>query len=130
MLKEPDNMAPSTNYLANALKLSEHLEWSVTNVDAVAGAAMKAEIQEFTALYRKDKYTPYGIMPGLTSLVTAYDALSYHNARFGPGKEPIPEQLAGTINRNVAEARKQIKIGLRRAAAAEAEAAAGGGGAT
>ena len=53
--------------------------------------------------YRKDKYTPYGLMPGFTALQTAYDALSAHNARYGPGRVPVPEQLAGTMLRNVAD---------------------------
>ena len=118
---ELDRNAPSAQYVQNAEKLAYHLQWSVENVDAAAGEEMKSEIKAFSASYRKDKYTPYGIMPGFLSLQTAYDALSAHYARYGPGKEVVPDQLAGTISRNVADARKQISAAKRRAESAARE---------
>ena len=130
MIPELDKSAPSSNYLANAEKFASHLEWAATlkpgAVDADAGEQLKAEIQSFASLYRKDKYTPYGLMPGFNSLQTAYDALSAHNARYGPCKVAVPEQLAGTILRNVKEARKQIVVARRKEAAATLEGAAAG----
>ena len=126
MIPEPNKLEPSTNYLENAAKLARHLEWAATDgVDLTAGELLSNEIKDFAALYRKDKYTPYGLMPGFTGLVTAYDALSAHNARYGPGKVAVPEQLAGTMLRNVADARKQFERAQRKAAEAAAEAAAG-----
>ena len=119
-----ETSAPSRNYMANAEKLLSHLEWSVENLDEAAGMKMKEEIQAFSALYRKDKYTSYGLMPGFLSLQTAYDALSAHNARYGPGKVALPDQLAGTILRNTNEAKQQIATAKRKAKAAAAAAAA------
>ena len=123
-----DKSAPNTHYLDNAEKFSAHLQWAAKLkpgvVETTAGEALKAEIQEFAALYRRDKYTPYGLMPGFNSLQTAYDALSAHNARYGPCKVAVPEQLAGTVVRNVNDAKKQIAIARRREAEAEAEAEA------
>ena len=121
LLPESDKKAPSQNYLPNAEKLSAHLEWAASGgVDSAIGEALKLEIKEFSTLYRKDKYTPYGLMPGFTSLQTAYDALSAHNARYGPGKVAVPEQLAGTISRNVDDARRQIAFARKKAEAAAA----------
>jgi hypothetical protein len=121
LVPELDQNAPSANYLSNAEKFAEHLEWAATLkpgvVDSDAGGQLKAEIQEFAALYRKDKYTSYGLMPGFTSLQTAYDALSAHNQRYGPCKVALPEQLTGTILRNVKDARRQILVARRKAGA-------------
>ena len=118
---ELDKSAPSAHYLDNAEKFAGHLEWAALlrpgAVEVSAGESLKAEIKEFASLYRKDKYTPYGLMPGFTSLQTAYDALSAHNARYGPCKVAVPEALAGTILRNVKDARKQIVVARRREAA-------------
>ena len=121
---ELDKTNAAANYLDNAEKFASHLVWAAELkpgvVDADAGEQLKAEIQSFAALYRKDTYTNYavGSLPGFTSLQTAYDALSAHNARYGPCKVAVPEQLEGTIKRNVKDACKQILIARRRIAAA------------
>ena len=100
----------SQHFLQNAAQLADNLEWYTSNVDADVGRQLKAEIVEFAAQYRRDGYTPYGPMPGLPDLQTAYDALSAHFARYQSTPSgfatPLPEALVGTIERNVANARR------------------------
>ena len=112
----------SQHFLQNAAQLADNLEWYTSNVDADVGRQLKAEIVEFAAQYRRDGYTPYGPMPGLPDLQTAYDALSAHFARYQSTPSgfatPLPEALVGTIERNVANARKNGRWADRAAAAA------------
>ena len=117
----------SQHFLQNAAQLADNLEWYTSNVDADVGRQLKAEIVEFAAQYRRDGYTPYGPMPGLPDLQTAYDALSAHFARYQSTPSgfatPLPEALVGTIERNVANARRNGRWADRAAAAAAAVAA-------
>ena len=112
----------SQHFLQNAAQLADNLEWYTSNVDADVGRQLKAEIVEFAAQYRRDGYTPYGPMPGLPDLQTAYDALSAHFARYQSTPSgfatPLPEALVGTIERNVANARRNGRWADRAAAAA------------
>ena len=115
----------SQHFLQNAAQLADNLEWYTSNVDADVGRLLKAEIVEFAAQYRRDGYTPYGPMPGLPDLQTAYDALSAHFARYQSTPSgfatPLPEALVGTIERNVANARRNGRWADRAAAVAASQ---------
>ena len=116
MLPE-DEMPYTLNYAVNALKLADHLEWYAStppNAEwEAAGEKLKEEVVLFSAIYRRNKYTPQGPMPGLNDLQTSYGALSAHFLRYASQPSgyatPLPEALAGTVKRNAAAASKEIR---------------------
>ena len=104
----------SQHFLQNAAQLADNLEWYTSNVDADVGRQLKAEIVEFAAQYRRDGYTPYGPMPGLPDLQTAYDALSAHFARYQSTPSgfatPLPEALVGSDRTERRERAKEWQL--------------------
>lgn len=120
----PEKSAPySQHYVENAQQLASHLQYYVGSIEADVGASLKDEIIKFSSVYRRDGYTPYGPMPGLPSLQTAYGALTAHWARYGTAKcEPLPDSLSATILRNVGDAQKALQRAEAARAALEAAA--------
>ena len=124
---KPEPTRPFIYYLANAQKLANNLEWYANGDDSKewrqVGAALDDQITAFSTAYgsRPGALIGGGPQPGMSQLTTAYDALAYHFSRYGDdSSEPLPEQLKGTINRNVKEARTAIKRAVSAAAAAAA----------
>ena len=103
---------PFSHYLDNAEKLAYNLDWYANGVDPKVGAALDEQITAFSVMYgqRPGALIDGGPQPGMSQLNTAYDALAYHFSRYGDDTmTPLPEQLTGTILRNVKDAQKQMK---------------------
>jgi hypothetical protein len=123
-LVREDSAPYSQHYSENARQLARHLDYYIDHVDASVGAALRREIVEFSSVYRRDGYTPYGPMPGLPALQTAYGALAAHFTRYQSTPTgfatPLPDALVGTVRRNVADATKALAR-FDRLVAAQAE---------
>ena len=113
----------SQHYAENAAQLAAHLDYYVITVDEQVGRQLKGEIIAFSSQYRRDGYTPYGIMPGLPALQTAYGALSAHFTRYQSTPTgfatPLPDALVSTVRRNVGDAQKALARAAKLAEAAD-----------
>ena len=102
---------PYTRYLDNAEKLVSHLQYYAASSDAALGPKLDEEITQFAAIYAtRPGALEASDTPGLAELKAAYDALTYHFARYGSGTTtPLSEATASTVYRNAVAARKRIR---------------------